>query len=77
MATLPSSETSTACAVATGESLTGVTSMETWAGSESAPRLSVATNVKLSVPLKSAAGVYVSAGAVPVRVPCWGWSTTR
>jgi hypothetical protein len=72
MATAPSSSTATLCDIATGASLTGVTSMDTRAGADTAPASSVTVNVNESAPLKSASGVYWRFGAVPVSVPLSG-----
>src|SRR5437773_1192606 len=66
-----SSSVATASFAATGASFTAATVIVTVATFES--RLpSFALNVKLSGPLQFASGVYVSAGGIPLNVPCVG-----
>ena len=72
MAIASSSLTATLCDIATGASSTGVTSMDTCTGADTAPASSVTVNVNESAPLKSASGVYWRFGAVPVSMPLAG-----
>ena len=60
--------------IAVGRSFTGLTVMVTGAGTL-VRRPSLTVKVKLSIPLKFSAGVYVNSGGVPERVP-WAGSVS-